>query len=99
MRFLPYLNKPTQFCILVTVKDLTVIHSNLDELNLLTDLVPQIFNMYLCVKKSSNTYKLVVLMAMKSLKEHEQTNEAEIQKAEASGGCVLPAETTQPNAT
>ena len=38
-------------------------------------------------------------MAMRSLKEHEQTNEAEIQKAEDSGGCVLPAETTQPNAT
>ena len=51
------------------------------------------------MKYQSNTYELVVLTAMQSLIEHEETNEAEMQKTDDSGGCVLPAETTQPNAT
>lgn len=41
----------------------------------------------------------MVLIATQSLKEQEETKEAKIQKAADSGGCVLPGETTQPNAT
>ena len=36
---------------------------------------------------------------MQSLREQGETNEAEIQRAEDNGGCSLPGQTTQPNAT
>jgi hypothetical protein len=45
------------------------------------------------------TYLSVVLIVIQSLWEQGQTKEANMQKAEDSGGCVLPGETTQPNAT
>ena len=40
-----------------------------------------------------------MLIVMQSLREHEETNEDEIQNTEDSGGCALPDVTTQPNAT
>ena len=40
-----------------------------------------------------------MLIAIQSLREQGQTKEAKMQKAEDSGGGVIPGETTQPNAT
>ena len=47
----------------------------------------------------NHTYELTELMAIQSLREQEETREAEMQKAADRGGCVLPGDTTQPNAT
>lgn len=41
----------------------------------------------------------MVLIATQYLREQGETNEAEIQKAEDNGGCALPGQTTQCNAT
>ena len=45
------------------------------------------------------TYVVLELIVIQSLKEHGETKEAEMEKAEDNGGGVLPEETTQPNAT
>lgn len=39
------------------------------------------------------------MITTQSLKGQEQTKEADIQKTEDGGGCVIPGEATQPNAT
>lgn len=50
-------------------------------------------------KQETVTYSFLELMAIQSLKAHGETKDAEIQRAEESGGCDPPGETTQPNAT
>lgn len=51
------------------------------------------------IERLVTAYISVELIATQSLREQGETEDARMQKADVSGGGVLPRDTTQPNAT